>query len=59
MDRGEGCLCFSFLNHSIMISGYSCNNRSILYQCLQLPDSEELVQQNPTLADHWMLHTFQ
>ena len=50
---GEGrCLHFS-LSHSTMISGYSCNNRSILYQCLQLPDSEKLVQQSPALAHHW------
>lgn len=40
-----------FLSHSAMISGYSYNNRSVLYQCLQLPNSRKLVQQSPTLAD--------
>lgn len=50
MSVGQGgrYLHFSFLKDITMISGYNCNSRSILYQCLQLPDSEKLVQQSPS-----------
>lgn len=49
-------LHFSFSDHSTTISGHSSNNRSIFYQCLQLPNSKKPVQQSPAPADRGMPH---